>query len=156
MKIMEAGGQQAVQGTTEVRDKKADKGGMDFSALLDGELTTGSDAAAGTVESAGAVDSIALNQSIGMSIVDGAGYSNVADAIEGQLGKLDEMGTALQDESVSLKKVDAMLTDLSEEAKSLDSSLEGLPQEHPLRQIGDELNVLTYVESVKWRRGDYL
>jgi len=156
MKIMETGGQQAVQGTTEVRNKKADKAGMDFSALLDGELTAGSDAATVTTESAGAVDSIALSQSIGTSVADGAGYASVADAIEAQLGKLEDIGTSLQDESVSLKNVDAMLTGLSAEAKSLDSSLEGLPDEHPLRQIGDELNVLTYVESVKWRRGDYL
>jgi hypothetical protein len=35
-------------------------------------------------------------------------------------------------------------------------SLKELPEEHPLRRIADELNILTYVESVKWRRGDYI
>lgn len=156
MKTMEVGGQLAVQATTEMREKKAGTADSDFSALLDGELAAGSDTAAGTTASVGAVDSITRSEIPDLTVAGVTECSTLADAIEMQLGRLEEVGNSLQNEGVDLKTVDAMLTNLGEEAKSLDSSLESLPEEHPLRQIGDELNVLTYVESVKWNRGDYL
>lgn len=155
MKTVEVGGQQAVQSTTEIRDRKAGTADNAFAALLDGELAAGPDAAAAAL-SLGNVDSIARSEPSILSVASGAEYSGVADAIESQLGRLEEVGTALQNENVSLKTVDAALTQVGEEAKGLDGSLESLPEGHPLRQIGNELNVLAYVESVKWRRGDYL
>lgn len=156
MKTMEVGGQQAVQATTEMREKKAGTADSGFSALLDGELAAGSATAASATASVEAVDSITRSENADVSIAGGTECSALADAIEVQLGRLEEVGNSLQNEGVNLKTVDAMLTNLGEETEGLDSSLGSLPEEHPLRQIGDELNVLTYVESVKWNRGDYL
>ena len=156
MKTVEVGGQQAVQGMTEIRDRKAGTADNAFASLLDGELASGSDAAAAAALSLGNVDSITRSEPSVLPAASGAECSGVADAIESQLGRLEQVGTALQNENVSLKTVDAALAQVGEETNSLDSSLGALPEEHPLRQIGNELKVLTYVESVKWRRGDYL
>lgn len=156
MKTVEVGGQQAVQSTTEIRDRKAGTADNAFAALLDGELASGSNADAVGALGLGNVDAVTRSEPSVLSTASSAEYSGVADAIDSQLVRLEEVGTALQNENVDLRAVDAALTQVGEEAKGLDSSLETLPQDHPLRQIGDELNVLTYVESVKWRRGDYL
>jgi hypothetical protein len=156
MKVNEVVGQQAVQNTTGVRDKKSDKAGADFSSLLDGELLAGTETNAGVTSSVGSIDSLEQSQSLSGSMGTGEVYTDVTSAIDAQLGKLEEIGNSLQDSNVSLKQVDEMMTGLSNEADNLQTSLGDLPSEHPLRQIGDELNVLSYVESVKWRRGDYI
>lgn len=156
MKTVEVGGQQAVQSATEIRDKKAGTADKAFAALLDGELSAGANADTVAELGLGNVDAVTRSEPTVLSAGSNMEYSGVADAIDSQLVRLEEVGTALQNENVNLRAVEAALTQVGEEAKSLDSSLGSLPQDHPLRQIGNELNVLTYVESVKWRRGDYL
>jgi len=77
-------------------------------------------------------------------------------AVEGTLDRLEELQSALQDPKGGLKHVATAIGDLTSAAAELQGRVTGLPQDHPLRQMADELSVLACVESVKYRRGDYL
>ncbi|MHC1745241.1 MAG: hypothetical protein AB9873_19740 [Syntrophobacteraceae bacterium] len=54
------------------------------------------------------------------------------------------------------RKLESIIQSLSMEADSLKSDLGNLPEGHPLKAVAAELDILAYVESVKWNRGDYL
>jgi len=72
--------------------------------------------------------------------------------IRQQLNRIDE---TLNRGGNALKAVEDAIVTLTRESDSLNEKLAELPDMHPLRQIGEELRVLAYVENVKWRRGDY-
>lgn len=58
--------------------------------------------------------------------------------------------------NADLKSMGRAIDGLSKEAHMFSESTKDLPSGHPLRQAAEELNVLAYVESLKWNRGDYL
>jgi len=83
-------------------------------------------------------------------------YRKAELAVEGTINRLEKLQLALQDSKGGLKTVAASIGDLSASAGELQESVTGLPADHPLRQMADELSVLAHVESIKHRRGDYL
>jgi len=85
---------------------------------------------------------------------DGPRYTAVA--VQSLEGSLDDLGRSLGDGKAGLKTVDRTIQNLSHEAGNLQKSVDQLPADHPMRQLSNELSVLAYVESVKWKRGDYL
>jgi hypothetical protein len=80
----------------------------------------------------------------------------VETAIDGAIAQLDRVGRLLHNPAVSPRQVDAAINLLSAEAEKLQNNVARLPDDHPLRQIAAETSVLATVESMKWKRGDYL
>lgn len=83
-------------------------------------------------------------------------YQQAELAVEGALQRMERLQLALQDPTGTLRSVGAAVDDLRAGAEELQQSVASLPENHQLRQMADELAVLAHVESVKYRRGDYL
>jgi len=83
-------------------------------------------------------------------------YQQAELAVEGAIYRLEQLQAALQDSSGGLKNVASAIGDLCASAEGLQQSVASLPETHLLRQMADELAVMAHVESVKYRRGDYL
>lgn len=80
----------------------------------------------------------------------------VEAVISSTIGQLEEVERCLRNSGESPKRIDDVITSLTLEAEKLQQSAQNLPVDHPLRQIAGEVSVLAHVESMKWRRGDYL
>jgi hypothetical protein len=83
-------------------------------------------------------------------------YQKAELAVEGAIYRLEQLQMALQDPQGGLKNVASAIGDLCTGAEGLQQSVASLPEGHFLRQMADELAVMAHVESVKYRRGDYL
>lgn len=83
-------------------------------------------------------------------------YQQAELAVEGAIYRLEQLQMALQAPGGGLKNVGAAIDDLSTGAEGLQQTVASLPETHLLRQLADELSVMAHVESVKYRRGDYL
>jgi hypothetical protein len=90
----------------------------------------------------------------------GRGYSDeyhrAEFGVEGTINRLEKLQLALQDSKGGLKSVESAIGDLAVGAGELQESVASLPEKHLLRQMADELSILAHVESIKYRRGDYL
>jgi len=53
-------------------------------------------------------------------------------------------------------EIEEALNSLQRESEKLSLLAEGMPPGNPLFQLGQDLSVLSYVESIKWQRGDYV
>lgn len=82
------------------------------------------------------------------------GSRQARESLEAGIGEMEMLVKALGDEGVSPKTVDEIVQKLLGTVEGMQGSLTDLQADHPLRLIADELSVLSYVESVKWRRGD--
>jgi hypothetical protein len=80
----------------------------------------------------------------------------VETAIDVTIEQLERVGDLLHNPAVSPRKVDDAISLLSAEADKMQNNVTRLPDDHPLRQIAAETSVLATVESMKWKRGDYL
>jgi hypothetical protein len=136
------------------RDVDSTKG--EFGRFFEQELTTESTASTqggAPVEMIDSISSIFSTPSIaGVTSEE----SLIADALDQTMSRLENVEQRLQDGSVSPKEIEEVIGSLSEEVEGLQETLQTLPKDHPLRQIGNELSVLASVESVKWSRGEYL
>lgn len=162
MRVGELTGGQAVQKGSDVSREKTSVKSSDFSNLLAEEL----DKKIETDKN----DGMTLEASVPMNIVQrypelssaslslGGGNDPLVarNAVDRLSGSLDDIEHSIGHGKASLKTVGEMIEKLSQEAQSLQKEVGRLPSDHPLRQVGDQLNVLAYVESVKWKRGDYL
>ncbi len=83
-------------------------------------------------------------------------HGRSADGVGRILDALETLEQAFTDSSKTGKNIDEQLQGIQRELSLLNPLLEELPQAHPLRTLGEELNILAHVESVKWNRGDYL
>lgn len=83
-------------------------------------------------------------------------YRKAELAVEGTINQLEKLQLALEDPKEGLRAVAASIGDLSASAEELQERTTGLPADHPLRPMADELSVLAHVEAIKFRRGDYL
>jgi hypothetical protein len=81
---------------------------------------------------------------------------NVERSIESTIDGLDQVERLLGDSAVTPKTVSQAIDLLADQTEELRHTMEALPSDHPLREIGDEVSVLATVESIKWNRGDYL
>jgi len=155
VKINEIGGQ---QGVGIVRNPGRDKtSGADFKALLDDELKDDPEGA--TVSGAESFGLSGILPTRGVSPVESARFDldpQALSAVQKGIESLEGLEKAIGGGAVSPKKIDEMVSSLSSEMRGLGASLDKLPQDHPSRQMGAELQVVAHVESVKWKRGDYL
>ena len=156
MKINEWLSQQLIQNDSATRNKQADPTGTDeFGRMLDEQIaadagTTApvSDPATEAVEAMGTPFWLP-------DTVDATGTSAAVSGVESVLNNLDRFQELLELNASNTEGMQDAISALKESAGQLLEELGGLPEEHPLRQIGDELSVLAYVEEQKWNRGDY-
>jgi hypothetical protein len=82
--------------------------------------------------------------------------SMMADSVDSTLVQFERIEERLCRGDATPRAIDRSISSLLDSAGSLAEELKALPEEHPLRQIGNELNILAHVESLKWQRGEYL
>lgn len=85
---------------------------------------------------------------------EGLGAS--VEAIDHLIESLHRLQQGLESPVVTPRELEGRLEALAQEAEGLRGRFEDLPQDHELRLLAEEIQVLSYVESIKWRRGDYL
>ncbi|MCU0572562.1 MAG: hypothetical protein MUC41_06165 [Syntrophobacteraceae bacterium] len=132
--------------------------GKEFKEILEGEMTGAQSPAGGDppppkkTEGAGAVSHL-----LPLNSADFGGQGPLSlpdvDRLERALG---EVGARLESGTVALGQIEESLKSLAAESERLASLVEGFPAGHPLAQLGQELSVLSHVESIKWSRGDYV
>jgi hypothetical protein len=83
-------------------------------------------------------------------------YHKAELGLEGTINRLEKLQLALLDLKGGLKPVGAAIENLTAGAGELQESVAELPENHLLRQMADELSIIVHVESIKYRRGDYL
>ena len=68
---------------------------------------------------------------------------------------LDSLQSALQGVK-SPKDINSLIEQINQQAAGLDDKMSGLPANSKLRDLAEETKVAAYMESLKWKRGDYL
>ena len=81
--------------------------------------------------------------------------SQAISALDGILTQLDALKDALQ-KTGSPKEINSLIERINAQTAGLDDKMSGLPADHQLRDMAEELKVTGYMESLKWKRGDYL
>ncbi|WP_448383070.1 hypothetical protein [Desulfosoma sp.] len=84
------------------------------------------------------------------------GMHPMMGALDGALGQLATLCTQAGQAPLDLRAVAQALTNLGQTADEIVRRTQALAENHPVRRLAEEARVLAYVESVKWRRGDYL
>jgi hypothetical protein len=72
------------------------------------------------------------------------------------LSRLEIFQEGLSREGLSLKGLSPLAQALEKDSQHLDSLAQSLPADSPLRSLVEEAAALTWTESYKFNRGDYL
>ncbi|MEJ2071626.1 MAG: hypothetical protein P8X65_09720 [Syntrophobacterales bacterium] len=78
------------------------------------------------------------------------------EMVDAVLSRLEIFQEALARPDLSLKSLDFLVQALEKDSTHLDSLARSLSADDPLRQIVEEAAALTWAESSKFKRGDYL
>ncbi|MGV8075285.1 MAG: hypothetical protein AB2L11_12105 [Syntrophobacteraceae bacterium] len=157
MKIFEITGPRSIEKSREISGEVPSASSVDFRNMLDEEMNQGvaldSDAgmAAGKVAADSAVAPVVASSDL--SAVHGDDMQGISEAV-GLV--LDKIANIAGNKNRDLKEIEGVINSLSSEAEGLRDKTSALPESHPLRRISDEFKVLAYVESIKWKRGDYV
>ncbi|MHC1726653.1 MAG: hypothetical protein AB9866_11675 [Syntrophobacteraceae bacterium] len=144
--------QQGVQQETDLKTRKGDRNEGAFEKLLESEMSgVGSNVGADPVLGPGGLNAVWGIE----SMTAGSELSQPISALENTLSSIDLLGEALQGNK-SPKEIDTIIARINSSAAELDEKLSGLPADHPLKDMAEEVKVAAYIESVKWKRGDYL
>lgn len=162
MKIDGIGTGQAVQRESGISREKGTARSGRFQDILNEEIGDGT--AEGRIGAGSLYDMARMSapsvpcEAWDASIV-GSGGESSTDAeraftlLDGALGSVQQ---SLERIGSSPQAMEELLGNLSREAEAFQESTQDLPSGHPVKQVGDQLRVLAYVESIKWKRGDYL
>lgn len=128
-----------------------------FAALLQSEVDsagqTGSqDSAACTAASVAGLWGL---QPIAPASGQSSQTSQAISSISGVLDGLDSLQNALKGAS-SPRQIDSLVQQVSQQASALADKASTLPADSGLSDLAEETKVTAYMESVKWKRGDYL
>lgn len=156
MKIAEAEKQLGIQYSPEKSGSAQQSEPGQFIRILQSEIMQGENEVSGVDQSAGIASPVLPGAVYSNTLQEGAFNQQVYEALASGLEKLEALEKAMGDPSTNLRSIDELFNNLSGAIAEMGEFLEDLPGEHPIRAMADELNVLTYVESVKWKRGDYL
>ena len=163
MKIQELVGGQTIQKGSGVPGEKASAKSNEFQELLIEELARKTDTEKDegvTPGSTGPVNApVTIYTESSTSIYARNGNDCLAmptDAVDSLSGGLEAIDRAMGSGSASLKMMGRMIEKLSLEAEGFRKDVNQLSADHPLKELSDQIGVLAYVESVKWKRGDYL
>ena len=89
----------------------------------------------------------------GPAPVTGVELEPTVDAV---LSRLEIFQEGLARPDLNLKSLDSLVQALEKDSKHLDSLARSLSADNPLRQIVEETAALTWTESSKFKRGDYI
>jgi hypothetical protein len=156
MRLEEILKQQATQDSQQLTGQKRAGADDAFAMLLQSEMS-GSDTqpvSDSSVSGAEALSGSLGIQSLISNSVQSPELSQALSAIDGAITQLDSLSNALQ-QNKSPKEISAMIEQVNEQTAGLDDEMSGLPSDHQLRDMAEELKVTAYMESLKWKRGDY-
>jgi hypothetical protein len=144
-------------GTTE-GGKRVAKPEEEFGRVLEDQLNQITPASGQATQMASGVSTLESVSSIpyGIGQLQVADSSNVERSIESTIDRLDQVERLLGDSTVTPKTVSQVIGQLTDQTEELRHTMEALPADHPLQELGNEVTVLATVESIKWDRGDYL
>lgn len=157
MKIFESQRNQGIEKVPESSGSHVPGRSGAFQELLSSEVENSST----SVNQAGSGENLSglerLNAMSCLSPISISPASDLGETLGAVAKNLDRLARELEDPcAIHPKRAEALLRSLSTEADRLGEETRSLPEGHPLRRISDELRIMTYVESVKWNRGDYL
>ena len=78
------------------------------------------------------------------------------EMVETVLSRLEIFQEALDRPGMTLKSIAPLVQALEKDSQHLDSLARSLPADTPLRQLVEEAAALTWTESCKFKRGDYV
>lgn len=129
-----------------------------FESLLDQEIGAAANTPATDLDVSRTGD-IAKNAAIytasplpSISRVSEADYGHIT-SLESRLSQVHSL---LDSAAGNPRKLESVIQMLAKESESLSSEVSSLPGHHPLKAVAEEFELLAYVESIKWQRGDYL
>jgi hypothetical protein len=157
MKIDDVLGSQTVQESKKSEESQSTGAGDSFALLLQGEITGQAQQVSteATVNGPADFPPVWGVQSPVSNLSQQPGLSQAVSTLDGVLAQFDSLKDALQGVK-SPKEINAMIEQISAQTAGLDDKMSGLPADHQLRDLSEELKVSAYMESVKWNRGDYL
>jgi hypothetical protein len=107
------------------------------------------------IETAG-VGAVSFSPTLNSYSIGEVGASAEVPEVEHLEHVMDGVSTRLESGWASLAEVEGVIKSLQAEAEKLTALTAGISSEHPLAQLGQDLSVLSYVESIKWQRGDFV
>ena len=128
---------------------------LGFSKLLEQQKSTASEAgsgptAAGLLENSSMIGRIMAVQKIADKSV------SPGQQVENALDQMEEYAAALGDTNRSLKDIEPLADNLQKTAGQLSELSQSLPEDDPLKGISNDAAILATVESMKFKRGDYV
>lgn len=158
MKVDELLKQQAINENLQLTGQKSTGAENAFALLLQNEI---SDSETQPVSGGGdlsEVDDISAPLSIQPIIANALQTPEVSQALSALDGAVTQLGSVSDaiSQNKSPKEIASLLQQCESQTSGLDDQLSGLPADHPLRDVSEQLKVASYMESVKWKRGDYL
>ena len=157
MRLDEIQNNQAIQQSRQLTGQKSAGTDNAFDLLLQNEIS-GSGAEAVPNDAVSGPQDISGPLSIHALIPSGVQPPEVSQALgalDGALTQLDSLSNALL-QNKSPKEINSLLEQVNATTSGLDDKMSGLPSDHQLKGVAEELKVTTYMESLKWKRGDYL
>ncbi len=152
MKIGEFWKLESIDETAEPLKKGAAKSNSDFAALLEDELSD-----TDKLGSATEISELASPSSI--SGISGAkcdsNVSAMIQDVDGMISMLQSLEESLKNQTAP-KHVDQLIKKMATAADKLQARAEDVSGNEGLKDLAQEVNVAALMESVKWRRGDYL
>ncbi len=136
------------------RARESSSGEATFERFLDQEMAA---VQTGTIVQVPAPSSAETQGLRGAPGAEAAGGTPpLFEALTGVLDRLTDMCSQGVGTAQDLEAMAQGITDLGHAADEVLRRTQSLAEDHPARRIAAEARVLAYVESVKWRRGDYL
>jgi hypothetical protein len=157
---VEKSGQSSVQSSGQTSGTDGDA----FAALLQTEVqsageTTGQESAlcgSTSVANLLSLQSIVQSSAVQSSAQPSQATSSQAiSSLSTVLDGLDSLQNALQG-TKSPKEINSLIDQINQQAAGLDDKTASLPADSGLRDLAEETKVTAYMESMKWKRGDYL
>ncbi len=157
MKIDETLSLKALQESNQPSANKSAGGDQAFALMLQGEISDQPQqiAQGDAVSLPGSIPAIPGTQSMAPGSTQTPDASEAISALDGVLSQLDALKDALQ-KTGSPKDINSLIEGINSQTAGLDDKMSGLPADHKLKDIAEELKVTAYMESLKWKRGDYL
>lgn len=135
------------------KTRKSETGAASFDEVLHQEMEGGLKATA--VSAAGALKKNDVARMEGLACTPGA-WSPAMEAMEGALDRLAAACSHALGGPLDLRAMGRTLSDLGQAAEEILQHTQMFQDDHPVRRMAQEARVLAYVESIKWRRGDYV
>lgn len=155
--VEESGKSRAAQSAGQTKGTNSASGDDPFATLLQSEV--GSAGETGDPDSAvygpagltGPWSTQSIVQAAGQTSPTSRAISSLSSIFDG----LDSLQNGLQ-ANKSPKEINSLIEQINQQAAGLDDKVSGLPANSQLRDLAEETKVTAYMESMKWKRGDYL